>query len=85
MDGVDNVKVKVSEITSDGSFSYTLIDSTAFVRAPRTFTTAVTNDSFHIEFGFDPIAGGTRTYLLEYDVLGGLRVRLNSTPPNQQV
>ena len=77
--------LKITEITAAGSIAFKQVDASAFTQASNTFATTAQAGALHVEYGFDHPADGTRTFVLEYDALGALRVYANETPPNEQV
>lgn len=58
---------------------------TGLAGAPNTFSVLTTSTEVSVYWTFDPVTNGTRTFVVEYDVLGALRYYPNGTPPNQQI
>ncbi len=83
IDDINNVTV--SEKTPTGVTPYTFDTLGAYDETPRTYTYRKTNSQLHIEWGFPRTVSEVRTFLVEYDVIGALRVYLNNDPPNEQI
>lgn len=82
IDGIDNVKV--SEIAESGAATpYREITWNRYTESPQTYSWSTTSSQVEIDWGFGPVSSEVRTFLLEYDVQGALRVYTN--PPNQQI
>ncbi len=83
IDDINNVTV--SEETPTGVKPYTFDTAGTYDETPRTYTYRKTNSQLHIEWGFPRTVSEVRTFLVEYDVVGALRVYLNNEPPNEQI
>ena len=81
----DLSNVTITEITANGEKRYTQVTPGSFSQTPGTFMTQQQGNYLHVEYGFDQPSGGIRTFLLDYDAKGALRVYKNETPPNEQV
>lgn len=83
VDGVSGVKV--SEIKPDGTvIPYKLVDQDV-PTAPKTYTFGRNGAAVSIDYRFDSVSNATRTFLIEYDVAGAIRVYPNLDPPNEQL
>ncbi|HEY7033249.1 MAG TPA: DUF2207 domain-containing protein [Thermomicrobiales bacterium] len=77
--------VVVREETADGVKDYTYVQWSDYDEAPGTYTATQTSSQVSIKYGFEPTTNQTRTFILEYDVFGAMRVYPNNTPPNEQI
>ena len=85
IDGIQNVKVSgLSGATSQAS-AYRLVPSKRYSEQANTYAVDMTSTEADISWGFSSAYYESRTFLLEYDVIGALRVYPNSTPPIQQI
>lgn len=75
--------VVVREVTPNGVQDDTFVDWSAFKGAPGTYSATQSQSQVTVRYGFTPTTNQQRTFLLEYDVFGALRVYAN--PPNQQI
>lgn len=83
VDGISGVKV--SEIAPDGTVTpYTLVDQDV-PTSPKTYTFGRNGAAVSIDYQFDSVRNATRTFLIEYDVAGAIRVYPDLTPPNEQL
>src|SRR6478735_6419268 len=72
VDGVSDVKV--SEITANGQVvPYELVDQDVPTE-PKTYTFGRNGAAVSIDYRFDSVRNATRTFLIEYDVAGAIRV-----------
>lgn len=81
IDGITNVKV--SEIASGATTPYSYVAWSRFTERPQTYSWTTTGTQVEIDWGFGSVYSEVRTFLLEYDVQGALRVYTN--PPNEQI
>jgi hypothetical protein len=86
IDAIENVVVK--EMTPQGTVTYRESElccgDNAYVSAGE-YAWGRSGGFTSVRWGFDPTHDATRTFLLEYDVLGALRVYPNNVPPVQQI
>ncbi len=83
---IDNIgNLEVGEDTGGTLVPLDLIDSGDYDSDPGTFTYDITSTDVRIDYAFAPTTDAERTFVLEYDVAGALRVYPNETPPNQQI
>ncbi|MEA2586582.1 MAG: hypothetical protein QOF33_4667 [Thermomicrobiales bacterium] len=75
----------VREETASGIRDYEFVPWSDFEEAPGTYTATTTSSQITVRYGFEPTTNQKRTFLLEYDVSGALRVYLDNDPPNQQI
>lgn len=81
--GITNVKV--SEIESDGTVvPFDLVDRASLVEAD-TYRVSSNDSTLSIDYRFPVASYETRTFVLEYDVIDGIRVYTNLDPPNEQI
>jgi uncharacterized protein (TIGR04222 family) len=64
----------VSEETSSGVETYDLVSVTDYDEEPGTYSVERTSTDITVNWGFDPTTNESRTFILEYDVFGALRV-----------
>ena len=83
IDDINNVTV--SEETASGVEPYTFDTAGAYDETSRTYTYKKTSSQLHIEWGFPRTVSEVRTFLVEYDVIGAMRVYLTNDPPNEQI
>lgn len=83
---IDNIgNLKVSEDAGGALTPLTFVSASAYDGDPGTYTYELTSTEARIDYAFTPTTNQTRTFVLEYDVVGALRVYPNETPPNQQI
>jgi len=83
IDGVSGVKV--SEIADDGTvIRYDYVDE-ANPTEPETYTWGRNGAAVSIDYRFESAVNETRTFLIEYDVRGVIRVYPDLDPPNEQL
>ncbi len=83
---IDNIgNLLVAEDVSGTVTPLTLVDSDDYEADAGTFTYEITSTDVRIDYAFSPTTDRERTFVLEYDVAGALRVYPNETPPNQQI
>jgi uncharacterized protein (TIGR04222 family) len=83
IDALQNVVVR--EETAGGVQDYTFVPWSNYEEAPGTYSATQTSSQVSVRYGFTPTTDQTRTFILEYDVYGALRVYPNNDPPNQQI
>ncbi len=80
------VNVAVSTIDESGTkTALTESDLAGLAEEPNRFNARTTSTDVQVLWSFEPLVSGTRTFVVEYDVLGALRYYPNETPPNQQI
>jgi hypothetical protein len=85
-DRIDALRgVIVREETANGVQDYTYVPWSDYTEAPGTYTATQTSSQLSVKYGFTPATNQKRTFILEYDVFGALRVYPNENPPNQQI
>jgi hypothetical protein len=80
------VNVTVSELDEAGEpqlLSET--DLSGLAEAPDTFNVRTTSTEVRVLWTFESLVSGTKTFVVEYDVLGALRYYPDEDPANQQV
>lgn len=77
--------VQVSEDVNGTIQTYRYEPANSYDEAPGTYTWDNSSTQTNVKWGFTPVANATRTYLVDYDVIGALRVYPNATPPNEQI
>jgi hypothetical protein len=78
----------VREETADGVQDYTLVPWEDYEEEAGTYSWTVTNSQFSIRYGFTLASNEKRTFIIEYLVVGAMRVYPSPEPPslpNQQV
>jgi len=83
IDAIENVVVR--EETPSGTITYKKSSCCGDFASPGEYTRGRNGAYTSIVWGFKPTYDQTRTFLLEYDVIGALRVYLENVPPNQQI
>ena len=83
MDDIGNVQV--SAVNGETVEPFTFVSPGTFSDVPGTYTYRQTASNLKIDWGFDPATSETRTFVIEYDVVGALRVYLDAEPPYQQI
>lgn len=82
-DGITNVQV--SEIESDGTVvPFEQVDRASLVESD-TYRVSSNDSTLSIDYRFPVASYETRTFVLEYDVIDGIRVYTNLDPPNEQI
>jgi hypothetical protein len=81
MDSVTNVEVREQTF---GDRPYSLHQSAGELW-PGTFNWQATDDSMLVRWRFEPVTSAQRIFLVEYDVMGALRVYPDSPTPTQQI
>ena len=75
----------VSEINADGTVTvYDQVRSSS-ITDPGTYSAVEQDGTLLVDFHFPPAEDETRTFVLEYDVTGAIRVYENLDPPNLQL
>jgi hypothetical protein len=83
-EGIEHVTV--SMIDENGvKTPLTSTDLSGLAEAPNRYNVRETSTDVRILWAFEPIYSGTRTFVVEYDVLGALRYYPDEDPPNQQI
>ncbi|MBA2276226.1 MAG: DUF2207 domain-containing protein [Chloroflexia bacterium] len=87
LDRVDSLGNVVIAEQSDGTTTtFEFVPPADFDEEPGTYTYRQAGGSLEIDYGFEPTSGReTRTFILDYDVAGGVRVYPDQEPPNQQI
>jgi hypothetical protein len=81
----------VSEIVGSESRPYEFVEWSDYDAAPGTYSATTTSSRVKIDYGFTSTTNQQRTFVLEYDVYGALRVYLDEpappegSGPNQQI
>jgi Predicted membrane protein (DUF2207) len=83
IDDITNVVVR--EETPSGVTTYEGTDCCDDYVVPGEYTWGRNGGYTSIRWGFEPSYDEQRTFLLEYDVIGALRVYAENDPPNEQV
>jgi hypothetical protein len=83
IDDIENVKV--SEISNGAASAYRLVPWNRYNESENTFSWTSESSQIEIGWGFPSVSYDSREFLLEYDVIGALRVYPDATPPNQQI
>lgn len=86
IDGIGNVVVR--EERAGGIVAYNREDRFGELVLADTYRWEQAGGYLAVRWRFEPVSNARRTFLLEYDVYGALRVYLNPTPPappNQQI
>jgi hypothetical protein len=85
LDRVDGIAdVRVSERTNEGQTSYQEVPSD-FTGDAGTYHVVESATELQIEWGFEPTTDRSRTFVIDYLVLGGVRNYPDETPPYQQI
>ena len=79
MDDLRNIAV--SEIRDGDSIAY----HRASTKAPESYTVSYSSTDVTINWYMPPTSNESRLFVLEYDVIGGLRVYANDAGPRQQI
>ena len=83
-EGIANVVV--SQLDEDGTKRpLTETDLSGLTDGPNRYNVRTTSTDVRILWGFESLLAGTRTFVVEYDVLGALRSYPNEEPANQQI
>ena len=83
-EGIDSVQV--SEERDGEIVQYEQVSPGAFSPGrEETFSVSRTASTLSVDWAYPATSGRSRTFVLRYDVQGGLRVYPDSDPPNQQV
>jgi predicted membrane protein DUF2207 len=84
---IDSIQgIAVREETAGGIQDYTPVAWSAYDEAPGTYTATVTSSQYSVRFGFEKTTNQKRTFILEYDVYGAMRVYLDDpVQPNEQI
>lgn len=83
-EGITNVQVSAVD-DEHRRQPLTETDLMGLADAPNTFNVRTTSTDVRILWTFAPVDDGTRTFVVEYDVLGALRYYPNEDPANQQI
>ena len=81
----DLTNIEISEITPSGTIAFDFIPASSYDRSPDTYTIESSSSDLYIDWAYPPTTDQTRIFVLEYDVIGALRVYPDETPPNQQI
>ncbi|MBA2469136.1 MAG: DUF2207 domain-containing protein, partial [Chloroflexia bacterium] len=88
VDDLENVTVSMANDPSGTPESLDFVTATRYDADPGDFTYFVEAGELAIDYSFEPTSSNqesTRTVVIEYDVIGGLRVYEDLDPANQQV
>ncbi len=77
--------VRVSEVVAGRTEPYTYESPSGYEENAGTYTYRTTTSQLEIAWGFEPAANEVRTFLVEYDVEGGLLSYLENDPPGQEI
>ena len=80
IDGLGNLIV--SQETADGVQPFTFVPWDDYDEDPGTYTATTTSSLISVRYGFDRVSNDTRTFIIEYDVAGAVRVYLDDAVPN---
>lgn len=81
----DITNVAVSELIGDRAEPYDRRSRSAYDRDPGTYSAESTSAQVEVDWGFSPVIDERRTFLVEYDVDGGLLSYFENDPPFQEV
>jgi hypothetical protein len=73
----------ISEETANGDQDYTFVPWSDYKEAPGTYSATQSQSQVSVRYGFTPTTDQKRTFIMQYDVYGALRVYTD--PPNQQI
>ena len=86
LDRVDDIgNIELSEIDGQGVAAYEFVPWNDFEEAPRTYSYRETGSEIEIGWGFPVTEDAARTFVLEYDVAGSLRVYGTEPDIRQQI
>ncbi|MGB3306592.1 MAG: DUF2207 domain-containing protein, partial [Thermomicrobiales bacterium] len=88
LDSIDNVRVSLANTANSAPISAEFVSPRDFDQEPGTFTYSKSGGELEVNYGFKPTSyGGSedRLIVLEYDVIGALRVYTDIDPANQQL
>jgi hypothetical protein len=85
IDGLPLNSISVKEVTNSGTKAYTFVPLDSYSEDPNTYTVSETASEVSIRWGFPRTYNETRTFLIDYDVFGALRVYADNNPPNEQI
>lgn len=77
--------IRVTQIENGESAPYTFVEPQNFNDEPNTYTYAVNGSNLRIDWGFPRATDETRSFAVEYDVIGNLRSYPDNDPPYQQI
>lgn len=77
--------VSVGEEVNGEVVPYEFVIPAAFNRQPGTFTAENQGNNIRLDWSFPPTRNDERTFVIEYDVVGALRVYETSDPPFQRI
>lgn len=83
LDGLGNLLI--SEETDQGVQSFSPVQWDNYDEDPGTYSATTTSSEVSVRYGFDSVTNGERTFILEYDVAGVIRVYADAAEPNQQI
>lgn len=83
IDEIENVVVR--EVTPAGTVAYEESSCCGDYVSVNEYTWSRNGEYTSVVWGFKPSYDMTRTFVLEYDVVGALRVYLANDPPNEQI
>ncbi|MGI8484679.1 MAG: DUF2207 family protein, partial [Thermomicrobiales bacterium] len=88
LNSIDNVKVALGTSTSSQATAADYVRSSRYSKQPGTYTYAQSGSTLEIDYAFDPTSSSgseDRLIVLDYDVIGALRVYSDIDPANQQL
>lgn len=83
IDSIENVEV--TEITPRGPIRYDTSSCCGDNVSPNEYTWDLNGGFTSIVWGFERTSDSTRTFVIEYDAIGALRVYPDNDPPSQQI
>jgi uncharacterized membrane protein len=83
IDAIQNLVV--SEETDSAVQALTYVPWDEYEGDPGTYSATTTSSEVSVRYGFSRTSNESRVFILEYDVVGALRVYLENDPPNQQI
>lgn len=88
LNAIDNVKVAIGDTSNSPATPAEYLRPSRYGKDPGTYTYAQSGSALEIDYAFDPTSDSgseDRLIVLDYDVIGALRVYTNLDPPNQQL
>ena len=84
---IDEIRnVEVGEEIDGELVPYTRVPPTRYERTDEgTYTSEIENTQVVVQWAFEETTSESRTFVLEYDVVGALRVYFDNEPPNEQI
>lgn len=86
LDRVDSIEnVRISAVNGDSLEPFRLVPASEYDGDPGTYMVERSASDVYIEWGFESATNETRTFLLQYQANGVIRVYPDEEPPNQQI